>query len=153
MTSVDVPHPRPRSMATQRLVLRALVAFEAVSTILGAVCAFVAPTLVVGSMIAGDLEPQAAAVVAQAAPAWTALGLLLLGSLMLGPADQRALRVLYVPILVGDVAHVGAIAWLVHGHGSWTTGAIGVAAFVVFVFAYRTVIVIRPERLLGAPPR
>ena len=52
----------------------------------------------------------------------------------------------YVHRLLTQLDYVGAIAWLVAGHGSWTSGAIGVAAFVAFLFAYRALIVHRPER-------
>jgi hypothetical protein len=130
-------------------LFRALVVFELISTVAGAVLAFVAPEFVIGPLIAGDISPQARAVTAQAGASWFALGLLLLATLRLRPGDARVLRLILVPVLAGDVVHAAAVALLVTAHGRWTGGVIGLNALTLFLFSYRVLILMRPERLLG----
>lgn len=133
-----------------RLILRTCIVIEALSTIIGAVSAFVAPEVPIASLISGPIAPQALAVMPQAGAAWLVLALLMLGVLRLRPGDERALRMIFIPLLVGDLAHLGAVALLIRAHGSWTGGAIGLVIFTLILFSYRTLAALRPELLLGA---
>lgn len=132
-----------------RLLFRACVVVEALSTIIGAVSAFLAPELAIGSLISGQIVPQARAVMPQAGAAWLVLALMMLGTLRLRPGDERALRIILLPLLIGDVVHLAAAALLIREYGSWTGGAIGLAVFTLVLFTYRTLAALRPELLLG----
>lgn len=133
---------------TIRRVLRGFVVIEVLSTLGGAVATLVAPDAAMGPLVTGDLVPQAAALAPHAGASWLVIALLLLGTLRLHAGDGRVLRLILVPILVGDILHLGAMHWLVQAHGAWTMEALAVAAIVLGVAAYRSVIIARPRWFL-----
>lgn len=133
----------------RRTVLRALVVLEVFSTLVGAVLTVVAPDGAVGGLVTGALVPQAADLAPHAGATWTVIALLLAGTLLLRPGDERVLRLILGPVLVGDVLHLGAMYLLVSGHGALTAEVLGLLAVVVGVAAYRTVILARPGWFLG----
>jgi hypothetical protein len=128
----------------RRNFLRALVLMEVASTLIGAVLCVAAPERVIGPLVAGPLDAQAADVLPHAGASWVVLAMLLLGSLRLRAGQEGVLRMLLIPLLVGDVLHLGAIAILVGGHGDWTAGAVGLALTPVVVATYRLVLLFRP---------
>lgn len=140
---------RGRSLAIRNLC-RGLIVIEVVATVVGATMNFVRPEIALAPLMNGAPDAAAGAVMTQASAAWVALAGVLLATLALRPGDARVLRLMLTPLLLGDVVHIGALAWMVDAHGSWTGGALGMLAGIVALLVYRAGIVARPQWLLGS---
>jgi len=123
-----------------RTVLRLLLYFEGITTVFSGIGAMLYTEKFIPIVSAQTAAPSAADAVRQLGATWVVCGLLVL--LATQVKDARSLRLMLIPLLVGDVLHALAL-W------PWTTHALPHLIPTVLYFFSRGTIVWRTDWFVG----